>query len=194
MRSHASTIVLSAVSTPMHIEVQPRSLSIDAGTPADAQASPSSSWRAGERAVAADDDEAAQPLAIDRRPRPRPPLFGAKRRRARRAEHGAAAPRRLVERAQVERRQPPGDEPLVAVLDADDLEPERPADARRGADRRVHAGRVAAGGQDRDAIARPESLDHGPSGPRSNHISTEKESQRFGRLEKSDAVADQTFE
>ena len=55
----------------------------------------------------------------------------------------------------VERLQPPGDEPLVAVLDADDLEAERPADARHRAEGRVHAGRVPTGGQDRDAIARP---------------------------------------
>jgi hypothetical protein len=33
MRSQASTIVLSAVSTPMQVEVQPMSLSIDAGMP-----------------------------------------------------------------------------------------------------------------------------------------------------------------
>jgi hypothetical protein len=33
MRSTASTIVLTAVSTPMASEVQPMSLSMDAGTP-----------------------------------------------------------------------------------------------------------------------------------------------------------------
>src|SRR5262249_8679922 len=58
------------------------------------------------------------------------------------------------------------------------------------ADGGVHARRIAAGGQDCDAITRPEPIDHGPSGPDRITSAIEKKSAPGG-LQQSDAVADQ---
>lgn len=124
---------------------------MDAGSPATATASASA--RARQRAVAADDDERAHAVRLQHLARASLSVGGGEHLGARRAEHGASAPRGLVDGAQLERADASVEQPRVPLLDTEHFETERGGDARGAAQGRVHSGGIASARQQREPFA-----------------------------------------
>jgi hypothetical protein len=107
--------------------------------------------RTGERAIAADDDQAIDAAAGEHGPRAVADLAVVELLAPRRAEDRAALAQDAGDVIGLEREDRVVEQAAVAALDADDVSALGTADERRRPDRRVHPGCVASTGQDADA-------------------------------------------
>jgi hypothetical protein len=108
--------------------------------------------RAGQRAGAADHDQAVDPPDGERRARPVADLAVVELLAARRAEDRAALAQDAGDVGRRKGDERPIEQAAIAALDADDVDALRPRDQGRRADRRVHPRSVPAAGQDPDAL------------------------------------------
>jgi hypothetical protein len=108
--------------------------------------------RAGERAVAADDDEPIHFVLTENLSRTVADLALMKLLAPRRAEHRAALAQDPGDIAWHQRHQRVVEEAAVTALDPDDVGARGSPDQGDGTNGRIHAGGVATTGQDRDAL------------------------------------------